>query len=349
MEDVIDKYIDSVLAEAGLYSECFKEHRVDTLFIGGGTPSVLSKNQIRTLINGLKEAFDFELKEATIEANPESIDEEKLAVYADCGLDRISIGLQTHDDEILKRIGRGHTFDAFSKAYESARRRFKNINIDTIFGLPGQTKEIFRDTVNLITGLAPSHVSAYSLKLEDGTQLARVYSGADEDDDRDMYHHGAEMLGKASYIHYETSNFAKENAQCLHNLKYWLGQEYLGLGLAAHSFQTGIKNVRFSNAENMKVYIQAVTEGRKPVAHTFELSQKDEMTEYIMLRLRLSEGISYGGFSGRFNIDFKDVFGYATDFAEKSGLIIKDEYGIYPTIKGFDLQNTLITEFMKII
>ncbi len=348
MEGSFERYIGSVVAEARLYSQNFKDHTVDTLFLGGGTPSLLTPKQVKALVCGLRDAFDFELKEATIEANPESLDDEKPEAYAACGLNRLSIGLQTHDDEILKRIGRGHAFERFLAAYQSAMRHVNNINIDVIFSLPAQTRESFGDTITNIIKLAPRHVSAYSLKLEEGTKLAREYSGADEDADRDMYHCASQMLLEAGYTHYETSNFAKENAQCLHNMKYWTGGEYLGLGAAAHSYLSAQKK-RFSNTENIHEYIQFVTKGKKPIAQEYVLTEKDEMTEYIMLRLRLSEGITFKGFSDRFCMDFKRVFGNAIDIAQKSGLIVKDEQGIYPTIKGFDLQNTLITEFMKII
>lgn len=349
MEDAFGSYIDAVLAEASLYSDYFKGHIVDTLFIGGGTPSLLPPHQIEKLICGLNERFSLDLKEVTIEANPESISEEKLAAYKECGISRLSIGLQTHEDDILMRIGRGHTFDQFIKAYESANRFFDNINVDTIFGLPGQTVNNFERTIHHLIDISPSHVSAYSLKLEEGTPLAKSFSGADEDTDREMYHSAASMLTGVGYSHYETSNFAQEGYECRHNLKYWLGEEYLGLGTAAHSYTSGSQKQRSGNTENINEYIKSINEGRFPAAQPNTLTKGDEITEYIMLRLRLKQGISYGDFKERFSTDFIAMCEPAITLAKKNGLITADESGIYPTLKGFDLQNLLITEFMKII
>lgn len=348
-ESVIDDYINAVIAETHLYEDYLKDHTINTLFIGGGTPSILTSGQISRLINGLKQSCNFGLKEATIEVNPETLNEEKLAAYSESGLNRLSIGLQTHDNEILKQIGRRHTFETFLEAYDIAKQYFRNINIDTIFGLPGQTKDSFETTINNIIELSPRHISSYSLKLEPGTRLAETYSGADEDTDRDIYHTSAEMLCCAGYTHYETSNFAKEGFECLHNMKYWLGEEYLGLGVAAHSYIENNVKMRFNNIENLSDYIQKVCSGDKPVNECSELTINDGITEYIMLRLRLMQGISFNDFINRFGVDFKKTFEKPISVSIINGLITQDKSGIYPTLKGFDLQNTLITEFMKII
>lgn len=348
-EALFDDYIDAVIDEARLYYDYLKSRTVHTLFIGGGTPSLLWPAQIEKLMSGLKSACDLEPVEATIEANPETLDEEKLASYAACGINRLSLGLQTHDNGILKAIGRRHTFEQFLSVYNTARRYFDNINIDTIFGLPGQTIDNFKATIEHLTELSPTHISSYSLKLEPGTKLFEMYKGADEDIDRDMYHEAAAMLGRSGYIHYETSNFAKKRFECLHNLKYWMGEEYLGLGVAAHSYIADTNKQRFSNTEHIHDYIQSVKSGNKPVVTVSEISKDDEITEYIMLRLRLKQGVVFHDFDSRFHMDFKETFEQPVCFSIKAGLITQDGRGIYPTLKGFDLQNTLITEFMKII
>lgn len=349
MQHSFERYIDAVLAEADLHGSYFKDHTVDTLFIGGGTPSLLSPQLIKKLMSGLGGRCNLHLREATIEANPESLSEEKLAAYKDCGISRLSIGMQTHDDGILKYIGRGHTFERFLSAFESAEKYFGNINADTIFSLPGQTPQSFKATLKHIISLPASHVSAYSLKLEQGTKLAECFSGADEDIDRDMYHSAVSLLEDAGYMQYETSNFAKTGCECIHNLKYWLGEEYLGLGVAAHSFAFEDVKKRFSNTEYISEYIEAVTKGIKPTAQTSSLSVNDEINEYIMLRLRLKRGISYLDFNCRFNMVFEEVFKQPIRIAKRAELITEDESGIYPTLRGFDLQNALILEFMKII
>jgi oxygen-independent coproporphyrinogen-3 oxidase len=348
-EALMDDYIGALIAEARLYSDYLKDHTIDTLFIGGGTPSLLSPAQIEKLIKGIKSVCDFGLCEATIEANPETLDEEKLAAYAACGINRLSLGLQTHDNGILKNIGRRHTFEQFLNVYETAGRYFDNINADTIFGLPGQTQSNFMATVGKLIELLPAHVSAYSLKLEECTKLYETYKGADEDTDREMYHAAAAMLCGAGYTHYETSNFARPGFECLHNLKYWTGEEYLGLGVAAHSYITCKYKQRFGNTEDIYEYIKSVEKGEKPAGEISAISENDEITEYIMLRLRLKQGIIFSDFNSRFNLDFEKTFGRPIEFSQSAGLITRDELGIYPTLKGFDLQNTLIGEFLKIL
>lgn len=348
-DSVFDSYIDAVIAEAYLYSEYLEDRVIDTLFIGGGTPSLLSPEQISRLINGLKKTCNFRPEEATIEANPETLDEEKLSTYSKLGINRLSIGLQSHDNEILKRIGRMHTYETFLDIYATAKIYFVNINIDIIFGLPGQTEDSFKTTLKELIKLSPSHVSAYSLKLEPGTKLADIYAGADEVTDREMYHSAAQLLGGAGYIHYETSNFAKTGFECKHNLKYWLGKEYLGLGAAAHSYIEDNAKIRFNNTGDLAGYLRAVNNRKRPIVQSCKLSASDEITEYLMLRLRLKQGISFAGYNLRFGGNFTTIFNGPVSFSIENGLITRDESGIYPTLKGFDLQNTLITEFMKII
>lgn len=349
LENVFDDYIDAVIAEARLYSDYLKDHEIDTLFIGGGTPSLLSPKQIERLIICLNDVSNFNLKEATIEANPETLDTEKLLTSSNLGINRLSIGLQTHDNEILKHIGRRHTYEKFLEIYETSKKYFNNISIDTIFGLPGQTQDNFMTTIKELIKLSPKHISSYSLKLEPGTKLFDIYDGTDEDIDRGMYHTAAETLAGAGYIHYETSNFAREGYECRHNLKYWLGEEYLGLGVSAHSYIEDETKMRFSNTENLREYLQSVNSGNKPIVQNCKLTSNDELTEYLMLRLRLKRGISFLDYNIRFGGDFLKEFDYPISFSLKYGLITKDGSGIYPTLKGFDLQNTLITEFMKII
>jgi oxygen-independent coproporphyrinogen-3 oxidase len=348
-DGLFDNYIDAVITEARLYSGYLKDRTPDTLFIGGGTPSVLSSGQIGRLLNGIKQACNHDFKEATIEANPETLSEEKLSAYSELGVNRLSIGLQTHDDEILRRIGRRHTYGSFLEIFDTAGKFFNNINIDTIFGLPGQTLENYTNTIKEIIRLSPKHVSSYSLNLEPGTKLAEIYSGADEETDRSMYHSAAQTLGRAGYVHYETSNFAKQGFECLHNLKYWLGEEYLGLGVAAHSYIEDKAKIRFNNAIKLSEYLETINGSKKPIEQCCELSDKDELTEYLMLRLRLKQGISFDDFRRSFGKDFLITFSGPVDFSVENGLVVCDECGLYPTLKGFDLQNTLITEFMKII
>ena len=264
-EAAIDDYVDAVIAEARLYDSVLRDHSVDTVFIGGGTPSLLSAAQMQKLTAGLKAGCNWAPGEFTIEANPETLDEEKIACCARCGVNRISLGLQTHDDAILSAIGRRHTYETFVSILKIACRHFSNINADTIFALPGQTVQCFEETLRRLISLHIPHISCYALKLEPGTKLAAEFSGADEDTDREMFHTAARMLTADGYTHYETSNFALPGYECRHNLRYWTGGEYLGLGVAAHSYLCGEMKVRHANTESLDVYLRMTEEGQSPL------------------------------------------------------------------------------------
>jgi oxygen-independent coproporphyrinogen-3 oxidase len=346
-ENRIDSYIEAVIDEARLYEDVLFSRGVDTVFIGGGTPSLLSPLQIEKLLTGLRNNCNWKPLEVSVEANPESVDADKIAAYADNGVNRISFGLQTHDDVILNRIGRGHTWETFLKSFDKATGHLNNVNVDTIFGLPGQTLETYLETLGRVIALSPTHLSSYALKLEPGTPLACVFSGADEELDRVMHHTGIEMLEAAGFRHYETSNFAQPGCECRHNLKYWTGGEYLGLGVAAHSFLRIGNPVRMSNTTDLDNYIHMIGKGLRPVTHTEVLSPDDIKSEYIMLYLRLKDGLSFSDYKNHFQQDFQEEFAKEIKKASKAGLIIKTSLGIIPTIRGFDLQNALIGEFMK--
>ncbi len=342
-----NRYIDALINEARLYADELNSRVIDTVFIGGGTPSLLSPTQMDKLLGGLRDNANWDCTEITIEANPETLDEDRLAAYAALGINRLSIGLQTHDDTILRAIGRNHTWNTFETAYQNASRYFNNINADVIFGLPGQTLSGFGETLDRLICLAPAHISAYALKLEAGTPLEKRFKGTDEDTDRKMYHLAADKLGKAGYLHYETSNFAKTNRECQHNLKYWMGDEYLGLGVAAYSYLNENGCRRFGNTADFNDYLKSIDAHKRPVCEEDVLSEADLILEYIMLRFRLRQGINFDEYRVRFNQDFLEAFEQAVEITLKAGLITADSGGIRPTLKGFDLQNTLISEYIK--
>ena len=346
-ETEIDSYIDNVIGEARLYADALFSRSVDTVFVGGGTPSLLSPQQFRRLIDGLKGSFNWSVTEFTVEANPETVDAEKLEAYTESGVNRLSMGLQTHDDAILVRIGRRHTWNAFLRAYQAASKYIDNINVDTIFGLPGQTADSYLDTLRRVVALGAKHVSSYALKLETGTPLAAEYAGVDEELDRDMYHAGIETLEAAGLKQYETSNFAVPGFECRHNLKYWTGAEYLGLGVAAHSMLREGRMRRFGNVRGIDEYARLIREGIQPIARQETLTDEDEKAEYIMLRLRLNEGIEFADYFEKFGSDFVEEFDNSVRFCTNAGLIILTENGIAPTVKGFDLQNSLIGKFLN--
>ena len=327
MEHLFDRYIDAVIAEARLYQDDLSGYSVDTVFIGGGTPSLLLPGQMERLLFGLKDVCDWNAGEITAEANPETLDQEKIASYAQGGINRLSIGLQTHDNNVLKHIGRRHTYEDFVGALDTAKRFFDKINVDTIFGLPGQSLDHFRTTIKLLVGFSVPHISVYSLKLEPGTALAKSFDGVDEGLDRQMYHSAVKMLEEAGYIHYETSNFAKRGEECRHNLKYWMNQEYLGLGISAHSYVGFGHKERFYNTECLEDYFRMISQGERPVTGRNGLSDADEQFEYIMLRLRLKEGIKYKDYDCRFFCDFKKAFEIPIERAKKPGWLPKMQTG----------------------
>ena len=346
-EAEMDRYIDIVIGEARLYSDVLFSRQVDTVFVGGGTPSLLSPEQFTRLAEGLKASCNWNPVEFTVEANPETLDADKLAAYANCGVNRLSIGLQTHDDAILARIGRRHTWDAFFLAYEKASKHFSNINVDTMFSLPGQTTDSYLETLRRVTETGIKHVSSYALKLEAGTPLAAEYADADEELDREMYHAGIEALESAGLMQYETSNFAVPGFECRHNLKYWTRAEYLGLGVAAYSMLKSGQTVRFGNVRSLREYIRMAAGGQKPVDETETLSVQDEKKEYIMLHLRLKDGINFSEYNTKFSENFDEAFDEPIQYCVRARLIVRTRNGISATTRGFDLQNSLIGKFVN--
>ncbi len=286
-ENLIDTYLQALAAEAARY----KGNYFDTLYIGGGTPSLLSVNQLQKLIQIISQNFRLvgDFSESTIEANPESLTREKLDFLRQQGINRLSIGLQSFDDTVLKHIGRIHTVDMFLRAYENARAAgFENINVDLIAGLPGQTKIQFLEGVKKLIALAPQHISVYGLQIEEGTPFAYEGLQADEDLLREELEQIHEDLPKAGYVHYEISNFARAGKESKHNSNYWQNGEYLGLGAAAASYQKG---VRRSNTSDLCAYINQIKAGQTATVFSEQLTGQAHEGETILLGLRQLGGI----------------------------------------------------------
>ncbi|MFI5360526.1 MAG: radical SAM family heme chaperone HemW [Elusimicrobiota bacterium] len=281
----IERYLAALGAEAALLPPRVPE----TLYVGGGTPSELSAPQISVLFERLRRAFpDASLRESTFEANPDSLDADKLAVLARCGVTRLSIGLQTADDELLKSVGRRHTAADFARVFRLARAAgIPALSVDLMFGLPGQTLDSLRATLDFVLALDPEHVSLYGLQVEDRTLFAK--RGVEEDGPlgREMYELSIAALTRAGLEHYEISNLAKPGHRSLHNINYWRRGDYLGLGVSAASFLGG---VRSSNDEKLGSYIAAVEAGRRPTAETEAPAGLEALGEEAFLGLRLIEG-----------------------------------------------------------
>ena len=288
----------------------FRGRRINTVYIGGGTPTSVDVQIICEIMAAVRKNFDVdEEAEITIECNPGTVDFEKLRTLRDLGINRLSIGCQSADDNILKTLGRIHTFNEFTECFNLARQAgFENISVDLMFGLPGQTTEIWLDTQKRITALNPEHISAYSLKIEEGTPFCAKYKSGelkvpDDEQNRDMYDAAVDFLKTHGYSRYEISNFSKSGFESRHNLIYWQLDDYIGFGAGAYSFADG---KRFSNPLGIGEYIGTVKKGG--IVLPEPESDLDQMCEFMFLGLRLDEGVSKAEFKRRFGKEITEVF-----------------------------------------
>lgn len=349
-----DLYFIALVAEMRLYSGLMKDREFDTVFIGGGTPTTLADGRIGAILNAASNYFNIAKgAEITCEANPESVTAAKLSELYSSGVNRLSIGLQSADDKVLKNIGRIHTYDDFVKAVNAAKQTgFSNINIDVMHGLPGQSIDSYLDTLKRVVEFDLPHISSYALILEQGTPMyADVDSGRiilpDEDEVADMEDAGFDFLENIGYIRYEISNFAKRGFECRHNLNYWNNGEYLGLGLNSHS-ALNIRGewTRFNNTEVLSEYIEELGHEKLPVRNTETIPKKEEMFETIMLGLRKCEGISRRAFEERFGIDPVVNYAAAISELELDGMIEITDERLYLNRRGMDYQNEALLKFM---
>ena len=357
----VKEYVDRVVWEIKEYKGIlyknniendFNDIVIDTIYIGGGTPSFIESKYIVQILNTLKENFVIKNNpEITIEINPGTVDKDKLQDYYSSGINRLSMGLQETHDEILKNIGRIHNFDEFLNTYKLARElRFNNINIDLMIGLPNQTLAYIEESLNKILTLNPNHISLYSLILEEGTLLEKeVKTGKftlpSEELERKMYHKSKEILEKNNYIHYEISNFAKKGFYSKHNVNCWEQHEYLGFGLGSHSY---FNKKRFSNQTNFQKYIEKSGEqvyNNSVMVHEVQ-SSIDQMKEYMLLGFRKINGIKKIDFYKKFKIDINKIFFHEITKLKNEGLIEENNIFIKPTLKGLDLANIIFEEFI---
>lgn len=327
-----------------------KNFNIKTVYIGGGTPTILSLKKLEILLNSIKTNFDLShVKEFTIEANPGTLTEEKLLLLKSFGVNRLSIGLQASQDKLLKVMNRIHTKAEFEKNFKIARKvGFDNINIDIIFGLPYQSRKDFKNTLKYLVKLSPEHISSYSLSVEEGTKFYDLLKKEKlplptEEEERAMYHFAVNFLKKSGYEHYEISNFSKQNRRSIHNMIYWNDESYLGLGAGSHSY---IKNKRFCNIESLKGYIKAVISGRIPLYNIERLSKKDHQSEFCFMRLRLIEGLEKSDFYLEFGKDIHDVYGTIIQNLKEQGLLLENGRFIKLTTKGLDFANNVFMEFL---
>lgn len=348
---LIDKYIEDLKREINNTKINKEEYLVSTVYFGGGTPSFIDSKHIIEILKLIKEKFNIdENAEITIEINPGTVTEEKLKDYYNAGINRISFGLQSTNSKLLKLVGRIHSYSSFLEGYNLARKvGFKNINVDLMIGLPTQTLEDVKKDLERMIELKPEHISVYSLIVEEGTRIEQKISNKElylpsEKLERKMYWTVKEELEKSEYIHYEISNFAKQDFESRHNTACWKQEEYIGFGLAAHSY---IDNTRYSNTENLEEYIVGKGDPVDPKREIHEVQTKeDKMNEYMLLGLRKIEGVKISEFKKKF-IDnpiylYKDILNKLV----KKELIEIEEDNIKLTEKGIDLANLVWEEFV---
>ena len=321
-------------------------YEVISVFFGGGTPSLLEAEQIRELLFCLKKKFLFSPDaEITIEANPGTLTKEKLEIYRNAGINRLSLGLQSADNRELRELGRIHTYEEFLERFFLARKAgFDNINVDLMFAVPKQTCEGWEHTLRTVAELKPEHISAYSLIIEEGTPFSeRDLNLPDEETEYRMYEDTAKILGQYGYHQYEISNYAEPGRECRHNTGYWRRTEYLGLGLGASSLY---QDVRFSNTSDMEEYLREDSCPDKIRRELHRLTEKEKMEEFMFLGLRMTEGIRAEDFAGCFGISLDEVYGEILRKYESGGFLEQQDGFWRFTRSGIHVSNTILAEFL---
>lgn len=347
-EESENKYIHSAINEIKSYNELSSKYVVDSIYIGGGTPSIINPKNLEKIISTIRCLFTVEENsEISMEANPNSL-WENIKTYGEIGINRLSIGIQSLNDNILKRIGRIHNSKEALQAIDRAISfGFENINADVMFNIPGQTVDDINDTISKLVTKEIKHISFYSLKLEEGTPMYLLKKNKkivmpEEDLEREMYYAGRNIMEKHGLMQYEISNFSVKGYECRHNLKYWKQEEYIGIGPSAHSF---LGNVRFSNPSDLTEYITSGENGVFERNTLEEMDENDIKFEYIMLRLRLTEGLKFADFKNKFSIDFKEAYKEQIKHLTENNLIESDDDAIRLTKRGMDLSNYVFSQF----
>ena len=337
-----NQYITALIDEM----EKYKGTKCDTVFMGGGTPTALDTQNLFRVLEAINRNFVISDKtEFTAEVNPKTVDENKLKMMLENGVNRLSVGVQSLNDAELSAIGRIHSASDAEETIHMARKcGFENISIDLMSALPNQTMESFSKTLEKAVKLNTEHISCYSLILEEGTPLYKEYKNGklilpDEDTEREMYEYACDFLKKNGYFQYEISNFAKPGKCSRHNLKYWNCDEYIGIGLSAHSYLDG---VRFSNTGDFKQYISGdyFSEEREV------LSEKDKMSEYMFMGLRKTEGVSKTEFSKRFSAEMEEIFSKPVLKYKKWGMIIDENDFLQLSKKAISVSNQIMCDFI---
>lgn len=362
-EEGIEKYVKTLIKEITYKSGDYKNDVITSIFIGGGTPSILLPEQIEMIMKAIIDNYKLTKNcEITIESNPGTLTEEKLIAYRDSGINRLSIGLQSANDDELKLLGRIHDYQTFVDNYNLARRLgFENINIDLISAIPGGSIEKFKESLLKVVELNPEHISVYSLIIEEGTPFYINYGEGgpledtliSEDDDREIYHITKTLLAEAGYNQYEISNYSKVGKECQHNIGYWIRKNYLGFGLGASSLYD---NVRYKNTWDMEEYLsyndekalfnENISYGYMKRCEIEKLEIKDIISEYMYLGLRMNRGVDLKRVSEQVEQDVYAIYKNWIDKCVSDGLIKNKDHIICLTDKGQDLANYVMAGFV---
>ncbi len=353
------EYVNALIAQIKSKSKELHSYNVDTLFIGGGTPSILKADYIEEIMTTVRQHYNiFDNAEITIECNPGTVTKEKLSAYRRCGINRISFGLQSTDNKELKFLGRIHTYEEFLQSYNMAREcGFDNINIDLMSALPFQTVESYKESVLKVVKLDPEHISAYSLIIEESTPISEWIENEtreghevlpNEDDERTMYYLTKEILEQNGYHQYEISNFAKEGMECKHNIGYWKRKDYIGFGIGAASL---VDNNRFGVVSEMDKYIDILKRYKdEELEEIYEnretLTGEEQMEEFMFLGLRMIEGVSRNSFKKIFNRDLDKVYGEIINKLVLGNLMESGGDTLRLTPRGIDISNRVLSEFL---
>ena len=342
-------YIEALNKEIINLREKHNNLEINTIFIGGGTPSVLESNELECLLKEIAKLNMAKDIEYSMECNPGNLTEEKLEVMKKYGVNRISMGLQAKQDNLLKGLGRIHNYKTFKENFLLAKKvGFNNINVDLMFGLPNQRLNEWEETLREIISLEPAHISAYSLIIEEGTAFYNLYENdklklPTEEEERKMYHLAKKILEENGFNQYEISNYAKEGKECRHNLAYWNMDNWIGVGSASASY---INGKRIKNISSVEEYINSINEKREAVEEIINNSKNDNMEEFMFMGLRKINGIDENEFKKRFSMNINDVYGEILNKYIDEGLLIRDSGRIFLSEKGIEISNIIMADFL---
>ena len=352
-----EAYVDALMLDIAHTGEELKDSDVvvDSIYVGGGTPTLLSKREIELLTDTIYDSFKVtEDAEFTFEANPATLDRSKAKCLKDAGVNRLSIGLQSAHDTELESLSRIHTYKEFLASFKAARKAgFENINVDVMYGIPEQTLESFKETLKTVCELEPEHISMYGLRIEEGTPFCIHQSELplpSEDEEYAMYREGRTALQAQGYVHYEISNYARKGYKSKHNLKYWRCEEYIGFGVAAHSYYGGKRFARITDVDRYISYICGEEDYTKIIAQSTveEIDARTLECEYVMLALRTSAGVDKARFEEKFGFDFDSKYSERIREYADAGFIIDTHAKCTLSPEGLYVSNRILSDILDL-